>query len=174
MGRDKATIPLADGTLLGRRAIDALTACGVEDPVAVGGSRDIADVLSARWVPDPDPPVGPVGGLLAAIDDAARAGHRAVVVLACDLPEVRPTDVEALLDAWRPDRAAVVASIDGRAQYPNGVWSTGIAPRLRAAIGRGVHDVGGALQGTDVVLVEVETTFRDADQPGDLPPGVLG
>jgi molybdopterin-guanine dinucleotide biosynthesis protein A len=174
MGRDKATLRLADGSPLGRRSIEALLACGIADVAVVGGTRDGADALAARWVPDPDPPVGPVGGILAAIEDADTRGHAAVVVMACDLPTVLPSDVARLLDAARPTSAVVLAGIDGRAQYPNGVWGTGVAPRLRAALDRGVHDVGGALEGIEVVLVEVPATFRDADEPGDLPPGVLG
>jgi molybdenum cofactor guanylyltransferase len=171
MGRDKATLLLRDGTVLGRRAVDALLGCDdIDAGVAViGGDRDVAAALDARWVADPSPPVGPVGGVVAALEDAGRRGCDAVVVLPCDLPLVTPTHIASLIAAAQPwPSSVVIASVDGRAAYPIGVWPIGVARSIAETLRGGPVDFAAALASTTPVVVEMPDAFRDADEPGDL------
>jgi molybdopterin-guanine dinucleotide biosynthesis protein A len=171
MGRDKATLPLADGSLLGRRAVDALQGCvAIDGGVAVvGGGRDVARALGVRWVADPSPPLGPVGGVLAALEDATARGAEAVVVLPCDLPLVGPPQIDSLVDAARSTPSSIViAAVDGRAAYPIGLWPVAVAPSLAAALDSGPVDFTTALEGTGSVVVPMSDAFRDADEPGHL------
>jgi molybdopterin-guanine dinucleotide biosynthesis protein A len=176
MGRDKATLRLRDGTLLGQRAVDALRGCdGIDDDVAVvGADPHVAEALGARWVADPSPPSGPVGGVLAALQDAARRGQEAVVVLPCDLPVVLPEHVESLLAAARPAASSVViASVGERAAYPIGVWPITVVASIEAALRDGPVDFATALAHAPPVLVAMPDAFRDADEPGHLTDGGL-
>lgn len=79
------------------RAFDALSAvCG---DVLVVSSRE--DTPRGRWrtVPDLRPGQGPLAGIEAALDHAARDGFGAALVLACDLPLVGHDTLEALIAA---------------------------------------------------------------------------
>ena len=121
-----------------------------------------------------NPPVGPVGGVLAALEDAANRARHGVVVLPCDLPRVGAGDVRALIDAAARDDAAVaLAAIDGRPQYPVGVWRTEAAPSLAAALAAGRRDFASALASCRVAVVDASDRVGDADEPGDLPGGGL-
>lgn len=171
MGRDKATLTLGDGSILGRRAVDALRGCdGIDGDVAViGGDREVGEALGARWIADPMPPLGPVGGVLAALADAEFRGCDAVVVLPCDLPLVTAEHVEALVTAARPwVSSVVIAEVDGRAAYPIGVWPTAATASIAATLHGEPVDFATALARTGSITVAMPDAFRDADEPGDL------
>jgi molybdopterin-guanine dinucleotide biosynthesis protein A len=174
MGRDKATLRLRDGGILGRRAVDALRDCAeVDDDVAViGGERDVAEVLGGRWVADPSPPVGPVGGVLAALEDARGRGCDGVVVLPCDLPSVQTRHVAMLIAAARPwPSSVVIASVGRRAAYPIGVWPTCVADPMARAHDHRPVDFATALGDIPTRIVAMPDAFRDADEPEDLADG---
>jgi molybdenum cofactor guanylyltransferase len=176
MGRDKATLRLRDGSVLGRRAVDALSGCDEIDAgvAVIGGGPDVAEVLDARWVADPSPPLGPIGGVLVALEDARERGCEAVVVLPCDLPLVTPAHVGSLIAAARPWASSVViASVDGRAAYPIGVWPVASARSIADTIRGEPVDFATALADTMPVVVAMPVAFRDADEPGDLGDGGL-
>jgi molybdopterin-guanine dinucleotide biosynthesis protein A len=171
MGRDKATLRLRGGGILGQRALDALRGCAdIDDDVAViGGDRDMAEVLGGRWVADPSPPIGPVGGVLAAVQDAGGRGCDAVVVLPCDLPSVEARHVTTLITAARPwPSSVVIASVGQRAAYPIGVWPTWIADPMACAVGDRPVDFATALGDLPTRTVAMPDAFRDADEPKDL------
>src|SRR4051794_29510660 len=95
MGRDKASLELEDGRPMAARSVDALRALRrqplvVTHVVVVGGDPALARQLEVGFVADPEPPSGPVGGLLAALDAAAAGGHEGMVALPCDLPVLEP------------------------------------------------------------------------------------
>jgi molybdenum cofactor guanylyltransferase len=171
MGRDKATLLLRDGTVLGRRAVAALRDSDRLDGgvAVVGGDRGVGDVLDARWIADPVPPIGPAGGVLVALQDAASRGCDAVVVLPCDLPLVTPAHVGLLIGAARRSPTSVaIASLDGRAAYPIGVWPTSVAAAMAVALADGPVDFATVLGAIPTVTVAMPDGFRDADEPGDL------
>ena len=79
MGVDKASL-FADGVEA------ALRAAGAAEVIRIGGTH----------IPDDHPGTGPLGGIATALRHAA---HEPVVVLACDLPNVHPDGIRALVDA---------------------------------------------------------------------------
>jgi len=79
MGTDKAAL-FAD------RVEAALRAAGAAEILRIGGADR----------PDDHRGVGPLGGIATALRQAA---HEPVVVLACDLPNVHPDGIRAVLDA---------------------------------------------------------------------------
>ncbi len=170
MGRDKASIVLEDGRPMIMRSITALTdGAGISDAVMVGGDAALAATLGIGFVDDHHPPIGPVGGILAALDAAIARGHQGVVALPCDLPALTP---EALRAWWglvsvRPD-PVVIATVEGRRQYPVGLWRIDSADPLRIAITGGARSFDAALAGWEVGEVAASTAFTDADTPGDL------
>jgi molybdopterin-guanine dinucleotide biosynthesis protein A len=90
MGTDKALVAL-DGQPLVRRAIDILQAAGL--PVSIAGARSSLESY-APVVPDPEPGLGPLGGICAALKSTS-AKH--AVFLPLDLPQLPASLVVYLL-----------------------------------------------------------------------------
>ncbi|MCM8732156.1 molybdenum cofactor guanylyltransferase [Hephaestia sp. GCM10023244] len=98
-GSDKA---LAD--LGGRRLIDhaADALCGAVDALVVcGREMEGGTCLGDR----PQPGLGPLGGIAAALDHAHRNGFASVLTIGCDMPRV-PGDLMARLIATLPSYCA--------------------------------------------------------------------
>ncbi len=139
-GRDKAQIDLGDGPLLDRALSLLRPLCAdllvVGDPARHAGH-------GAPVIPDRVAGCGPLGGLDAALR-ATRAGARDaappapgaapfVLLLGCDLPFVRPTLLEALLEA--PERHDVVLpTLRGRDEPLCARYATRIQPQVTAAL----------------------------------------
>jgi molybdopterin-guanine dinucleotide biosynthesis protein A len=102
MGRDKATLRTAGGSLPGRAALRLAAVC----PEVVVADRGRLLVPELRSVGD-GPGAGPAAGILGA---AAACPDRSLLVLACDLPEVpeallaelaRPSGFDWVVPRWR-------------------------------------------------------------------------
>ncbi len=85
MGRDKALIDYHGRPILAH-VIDMLRQLS-DDVIVISNRSDvygpIVEPLSARLVPDYDPPSGPLGGIAAGL---AAMRHDVAVVVACDMP----------------------------------------------------------------------------------------
>jgi molybdenum cofactor guanylyltransferase len=83
MGQDKALLSLRPGDppLIGLviNGVKPLT----DDLFLVGPNRPGYDQFEIPIVPDPEPRVGPLGGIAAAL---GRARHEACLIVACDMP----------------------------------------------------------------------------------------
>jgi len=89
-------------------------------------------------VPDALDDLGPLGGVLAGLDHAAAAGHRAIVTAASDSPFL-PEDLVERLQA--PRRPMAIAEADGRLHPVFGLWPVALRERLRADLGAGTRRV---------------------------------
>lgn len=94
MGRDKARIHLGERTLLGHSLAALAPLCG-RLRLASGSAVRYAD-LGIPAVLDPAGLFGPAAGIVAGLQAAAPL-TRYVLVLACDLPRMRPQVLGALL-----------------------------------------------------------------------------
>ena len=111
LGRDKALVELAGLTLV-ERAANALRRSGAGPLAVIGGDEQRLASLGLSVIRDGWPGRGPLGGILTAF---AWSPLPVIAVLACDLPFVGPSVVEALAEAL--DRAgadAAVAHTTGR------------------------------------------------------------
>ena len=113
MGRDKATLPYADGRPQLERAMALLAPHVVRSYVSVRADQR-GEPLRARYpqIIDRHEKLGPIAGLLAAQE---RHPEAAWLVLACDLPLLDEATLEQLLRARAPERAATAyrSSHDG-------------------------------------------------------------
>ncbi|MGK2284557.1 molybdenum cofactor guanylyltransferase [Pedomonas sp. V897] len=150
-GRDKAEARLA-----GKRLLDHVAgqlAPQVDALVVVGGpARAGYDALPDR----PAPGLGPLGGLNAALHEAARRGLAWVLTAPCDAARLPPDLAERLMRglgagpaaegpaaegpaaegpaayAHTASAPAAYAHTDGRDHPTFGLWSTALAPALNA------------------------------------------
>jgi molybdopterin-guanine dinucleotide biosynthesis protein A len=111
LGRDKALVELAGLTLV-ERAANALRRSGAGPLAVIGGDEQRLASLGLSVIRDGWPGRGPLGGILTAF---AWSPLPVIAVLACDLPFVGPSVVEALAEALdRTGADAAVAHTTGR------------------------------------------------------------
>ena len=149
MGRDKATLPAVDGTLIAHLA--RRLAPVVDETIVAGGSVG-PPIEGAVVVADHRPGLGPLAGMLAGL---AAAHHHYVWVVGCDLPDVEPA-LGGLLLALAADYEAVVPR---PGQEPEGVcalYVRELAPRIAALIDAGERSVKSLLDRSSVRYVGLD------------------
>ncbi len=161
MGVDKATIEV-DGVSMVRRLADVLTAAACTRVVAIGGDPLTMSRLGLELVDDEFPGEGPLGGVLTALVVGAP-----VVVVACDLPQLRSETVAALIDALGEHDAAIALS--DRAEPLCAVWAGSAATALRTKFESGERAMHRAIDGLDIAWVPVDIAdLRNVNTPDDL------
>lgn len=153
-GSDKAQALFEGARLIDRVAAALAAQC---DAVIVCG-RDEADFVC---VPDwPEPGLGPLGGLAAALRHAGAAGLSHVLSAGVDAPDL-PHDLAALLAG---DGAAIVES-----QPVVGLWPTAALPALEAFLnggGRSLYRFADAIAARRTGLPH---PLMNVNRPEDLP-----
>ena len=164
MGRDKALLEL-DGELLIERALRKLSA--VCDEVAIaGGGAELARF--GRVVPDLKPGLGPLGGIVAALE---QSGWEWNLFLAVDMPFVPVEVLRALVAAAGGAEMVVLSRAEGYVQPLCGVYSRRALPALRAELEAGrlkVKDAVAAAGAVGYVEFAELDWFRNLNTPEDL------
>ncbi len=160
MGRDKALLPFAGRPLIAR-ALATLREAGL--PAAIAGADQAANSALATYapiVPDPQPGLGPLAGICAALEAAST---RFVVILPIDLPLLPTSLVAYMLHHARITGCAVtVPSVNGFAQTFPVVLVRSALPALRAELHSGKLGCFSAFQaaaesfGQPIAVVPVE------------------
>lgn len=149
-GADKASL-VVGGTRIIERQLAALAAV-TDDIRIVSDNPDRYAALGVRVIPDRIRNAGPLGGLHAALVDAARHG---VMVLACDLPFVTPGLLGALaIQFGTGDEADAVVPRSARGLEPLcAVYAARCAEAARRRIEAGELEMRGFLK--DIRVREV-------------------
>ncbi len=164
-GSDKALAP-ADGVPLGARVRDALRGAGVDPIVYSGGVAGPS--LGLVTVADRHPGDGPLVALATLL---TWAGTGRVLVVPCDLPLLRSSDIVALLaaDPGHDADRAVVATVDGRPQHTVAIWPAAWRRELHRRIAGGDRSLRTALEVGPWLGVELDAlALADADTPAEL------
>ena len=162
---------LVAGTSMAARAVQALGPW-VEEVVVVS-SRPL-EHPPARVVPDRVSGAGPLGGLDAALAEAAAAGLDGVVLLACDLPLVSPEVVGAVVDSLGDAPAVAPAREPGGVEPLCAVYRVGVHPVVEAHLrgpDRSLHalfrDVGGVVVPEESLGDQASGAFLNVNSPSD-------
>lgn len=81
---------------MGRVIADILRTASIDEVIAVGDSQVTADSLGLSFVADSYPGEGPLGGLISAMREVSTG---ILCVLPCDVPRVKASRIEQLVDA---------------------------------------------------------------------------
>lgn len=152
-GSDKAVVPVDGRAMLDHVVaglapqVDALVLCGREWP----GVETIAD--------RPEPGLGPLGGLCAALRHAADNGYDRVITAPVDVIPF-PADISALLLG----SDALVF----REQYLIGGWPAALADRLDAHLSSGARSVRSWIELAGARFVAEPAGLRNVNRPDDL------
>ena len=151
MGQDKGSLPFGDETMMERivRLVQDLA-----DEVIVVGRRDQVGVTIHDAVEDQGPLSGIAAGLAASATDLN-------VVVACDMPLIRPAVLRRLLEAV-DNNDACVAIIDGHASALCGVYRSRVAAEAQALLHSGERRVMRLLDRVQTKRVDA-ALLRDID-----------
>ena len=172
MGRQKLTLPMADGRPLVRVAVEQVLAAGVDDTVVVlGGDAEAVALalapLPVRTVVNPRYAEGQSTSLRAGLD-ALRPGTDAAVVALGDQPLPDPDVIRRLVAAFRTSGRPIAVPVyrDGRGNPV--LFAAALFGELRAVTGdRGGREVI-ARDPARVAEVSVDTPMpADIDTPED-------
>ncbi len=167
MGTDKSLVDVA-GSPLAARAAAALTAAGCDPVVVVGGDAARLGELGLRVVADRCPGEGPLDGIVRALELASGS---AAVVVACDMPQLSPATIAALVSALAAADGAldVVVARSQRREPLCAVWAVRALPVLIEAFDHGERAVHRVLEGLAVGEVGVaDEQVRNVNTPADL------
>jgi molybdenum cofactor cytidylyltransferase len=134
MGSPKALLDFLGVPFL-VRILEALEALEVKTRVVVLGpdAPRIRPALASHdfmLVENPDPDTGPIASLRAALTALRPLQPSAALVWPVDLPHVRVTTVERLLEAHRRTRAKVVVPLFGERRGHPVIWDAQVFPDL--------------------------------------------
>lgn len=136
LGGAKALVTLAGRPLIAY-PLGAAREAGLEAIVVAKSSSRLPEALGARKLLEPEEPVHPLSGVVAALREG---GAEAVLVLGCDMPFVPP----ALLAHMASLEGDVALDVDGRLQpLPSRIGVGGLASlerslRAREPLGRAI------------------------------------
>lgn len=170
MGTDKALLTVGGVALL-RRAAGVLAAAGADPVVQVGGAgRDPAQVGHIEVVPDAAAGEGPLAGVAAAL---GWSPHPVVAIVACDLPDLTPDVIAALVRALDDAGAQVAVARTDRIEPLCAAWRAGDTKDLvAAALRSGERAVHRVLTTLDLVEVPVPgELLRNVNVPSDVEGG---
>lgn len=168
-GTDKPGLIVGGQTMLSA-VVSAVTSAGADRIVVVGPERMGAGGR-VRYVREDPPGRGPVAALACGLEQVSAP---VIVLLAADLPFLRPAHVTRLVTALAAQEAPGAVLLDDSAR-PQWLVSGWLAAGLRGALDRyRGSSLGGLLGPLDPVLLPDETAageppaWLDCDTAGDL------
>jgi len=143
LGRDKAAVLVEGCPMLARMVSLAKAFCPL---VAVSGRDPAPLVTGVPWFLDEEPGLGPIGGIVTALERYATP----CLVLSCDLPLLDELTLERLIDAWREKPAEAVMTTflqtsTGFIESLVSVYEPQAAPILRQAKEEGCRKLSRAI-----------------------------
>jgi molybdopterin-guanine dinucleotide biosynthesis protein A len=167
MGRDKATLPFGNETLLARVV---RTARMVVDDVVLVGESDAAWPDGVRVVRDPVEGLGPLAGLATGLS-VAHGDH--ALLLACDMPLLVPAVLRRLLESLG-DAEACVPLVDTVPMTTCAVYARSVLPRAQVQLASSTRSLRALLTNASVRWMTEEQvreldpellSFWDCDTP---------
>jgi molybdopterin-guanine dinucleotide biosynthesis protein A len=155
MGRDKGALPFGSETMLERVA---RILGGIAGEVMVVARQDQSTPASVRVIHDPIEDQGPLAGIAAGL--AASATDLNIVV-ACDMPLVRPAVLQRLAGAIG-SHDACVAVAGGHASALCGIYRSRVAGEARRLLASGERRVMRLLDAVQTKRVDA-AELRDID-----------
>jgi molybdopterin-guanine dinucleotide biosynthesis protein A len=163
MGRDKALLELHGVTLVEIALRKLRAVC--EDVAIAGGSAELARF--GRVIGDETPGMGPLGGVVAALEQSR---YERNLILGVDMPFVPVKVLEKLVELGGREMV-LLAEADGYVQPLCGVYSRSALPGLRRELGAGrlkLKDAIKAVGGDAYVRIGEESWFRNLNTPDDF------
>src|ERR1700730_8112500 len=169
MGRDKASLPAGDGTLIEHLA---RRLAPVVDETIIAGGAGLPTLAGVRMGADHSPGLGPLAGIHAGL---AAASFPHVWVVGCDLPDADPALADLFL-GLADGYDAVVPRIDAEPQGVCALYERALASRINGLLVAGERRVKSLLGAINVRYVTSDElrvvdrelrSFRNINTPAD-------
>ncbi|MCQ4359804.1 MAG: molybdenum cofactor guanylyltransferase [Mycobacterium sp.] len=149
MGRDKATLPLPDGSgTMVERVVDVVSQrCSPVYVMAAPGQP--LPALSVPILRDEVRGLGPLPATGRGLRAAAAAGARYAFVAAVDMPSLTADLIDELFRLAVETNAEVVMPWDGRSHYLAAVYRTDLADRIDALVAAGARKMSDLIDASD-------------------------
>jgi len=166
-GRDKALVEVGGRPMIARMSELVRSVTRQMKIVAAPGKYDAfgAEIVEDQW-----PGEGPLGGIITALEDAARSAARPEwnLIVSCDMPFLTREWLAFLRERAAKSKAQVVLAHSASGPEPLcACWQTDAAAELRSGFERGVRKV---TEGIALLRAEVldETDWKRFDSAGRL------
>ena len=153
MGRDKATLPYLDRTLIEYVVSVVRQRCAPIFVIAAPGQQ-LPD-LDAEVLRDAVRGVGPLVATGRGLRAAADAGALRAFVCAVDMPFLDPVLIDVLLDYSKNLPADVVLPWDGRDHYLAALYRTSLVDRIDALVAAGERSMAALVNSVDAQRIVV-------------------
>jgi molybdenum cofactor guanylyltransferase len=157
MGRDKATLPYQDATLIEFVVGVVKQRCEPIFVVAAPGQR--LPALDATILRDEVRGVGPLVATGTGLRAAAAAGAEWAFVCATDMPFVDTEFIDFLVESARNIGADVVMPWDGRDHPLAALYRTALADRIEALVADGERSMGALVSSVDTQRIVTERSI---------------
>ena len=165
MGRDKALLPFAGGTLA---EFVAGTVVSVTGQVVLVGDPDLYHDLGYPVIPDRYPGEGPLGGILTALDHTQSDWN---LVVACDMPGISGEFLSRILEAAEKSTNDVLLPIGpgGRPEPLCAAYHRRALTALESAFASGERKITRGLQAvrTARLVIPELAPFQNVNTPED-------
>jgi molybdenum cofactor guanylyltransferase len=169
MGRDKATLPYLDGTLIEHVVSVVRQRCGPVFVIAAPG-QPLPD-LDADVLRDEVRGVGPLLATGRGLRAAAEAGAERAFVCAVDMPFVDAALIDVLLDYSKNLPADVVLPWDGRDHYLAALYRTSLVGQIDALVAAGERSMTALVNAVDAqrIVVADSRALTNVNSVAELP-----
>jgi molybdopterin-guanine dinucleotide biosynthesis protein A len=157
MGRDKATLPYQDSTLI-EYVVDVVSQRS-EPVFVVAAPGQRLPALDASILRDEVRGVGPLVATGTGLRAAATAGADWGFVCATDMPFVDTQLIDFLLESARNVGADVVMPWDGRDHPLAALYRTALADRIEALVADGERSMGALVNTVDTQRIVTERSI---------------
>lgn len=163
LGRDKALVPVEGRPLALRVAAVVRKAAG---SVTLVGSPERYESLGLRAIPDAAEDIGPLGGLVAALEDSLAPWS---LIAACDMPHISKAFLKFLLAQTARGSADIVMPVDsdGRDEPLCAVYAATARETIHKAVRSGIRKVTRTFEDLRVTRIEY-SAYAHLDPKRDL------
>ena len=144
-----------------------------DDVVAIANDPEVASAIGIATIPDRCVPMGPLGGIDAALARAIRTGHDATLVLAVDMPWVGTEALGRLAEAWENDRTVLpLAGPPWGFEPLCGIYPVRALTPLGEALASRRLEAGAFARDLDPTVIDTglqRACYRSVNRPADLP-----
>lgn len=167
-GRPKGLLEGPSGEPLALRAARVFLAIGC--PCVLVGKPAVYGALGLPVIDDLRPGQGPLGGLEAALIEAAARGAEGALLVACDMPYFTVELARRLVEA--PPSPAAAFRRQGRFEPLFARYGAALLPGVQARLARGERSLQALLAAEGAAALDLapheERLLDDWDTPGDM------
>ena len=145
-----------------------------DDVVAIVNDPEVAGAIGIETIPDRCVPMGPLGGIDAALARAVSTGHDATLVLAVDMPWVGTEALGRLAEVWREHNSTVLPLAGSPWGFEPlcGIYPVWALTPLAEALANRWLEAGAFARDLRPAVIDTglrQACYRSVNRPTDLP-----